>query len=244
MLGHVRKILLLAAAGAALLAAPAHAASVSIGLDDTRAVTPQGVTAAGVKLYTAPFASAVVLRGTVVDDNGVAPPAGTIVHLGTITHANEATKPLADVVTNAAGAFSRTFVPQHSFTIVADVARPGDPVIAGLSPADAIPIILGIGPDVQLTTKLVQRGQPYRIRGIIDVPHPRKAGVMLLKRRSPGSRKYVTIAVQRTKSNGTFAFAVVHRKPGTYRYQITFRPADSAVWIRSTLKLTVKFSRT
>ena len=57
---------------------------------------------------------------------------------------------------------------------------------------------------------------------------------MLLKRRSPGSRKFVTIAAQRTRSNGTFAFAVVHRKPGTYRYQIIFRPKDTAVWLRST----------
>jgi hypothetical protein len=243
MLGGVRNILLLAAAGAALLAAPAHAASVSIGLDDTRAVTPKGVTAAGVKLYTATFASAVVLRGAVIDDNGVAPPAGTIVHLATITHANEAPNPLADVVTVAGGTFSRTFVPQHSFTIVADVARPGDPVITGLSAADAIPVVLGIAPNIELTTKLVQRGQPYRIRGIIDISNPRKAGTMLLKRRSPGSKTYVTIAAQRTRSNGTFAFAVVHRKPGTYRYKITFRPADSAVWIRSTINLTVKFSR-
>jgi hypothetical protein len=243
MLGDVRTILILAATGAALVAAPAHAASVSIGLDDTRAVTPKGITASGVKLYSAFFAHTVVLRGTVIDDNGVAAPAGTIVHLGTITHANEAAKPLADVLTTAGGAFSRTFVPQHSFTIVADVARPGDPVIAGLSPTDAIPIVLGIGPDVQLTTKLVQRGQPYRIRGIIDIPNPRKAGTMLLKRRSPGAKTFTTIAVQRTRTNGTFAFAVVHRKPGTYLYRIIFRPHDSAVWIRSTLKLTVKFSR-
>ena len=239
----MRRILLLAATGAALIAAPAHAATVSIELDDTLAVTPKGITAAGVKLYTAPFANAVVLRGTVLDDNGVAPPAGTIVHLGTITHANEATKPLADVVTVAGGAFSRTFVPQHSFTIVADVARPTDPVVTGLSAADAIPLVLGIGPNVELTTKLVQRGQPYRIKGIVDIPGARNAGTMLLKRRSPGSKKFVTIAAQRTRSNGTFAFAVVHRKTGTYRYQIIFRPKDTAVWLRSTVNLRVTFSR-
>ena len=240
----MRRILLLTAVGAALLAAPAHAATVQIELDDTLTVTPKGATAAGVKLYTAYFAGAVALRGTVLDDNGVVPPAGTIVHLGTITHANEAVKPLADVVTLADGTFSRTFVPEHSFTIVADVARPTDPVVTGLSAADAVPVVLGIGPNVELTTRLVQRGQPYRIRGIVDIPGARTAGTMLLKRRSPGASTYVTIAVQRTKTNGTFAFAVVHRKPGTYRYQITFRPTDSAVWIRSTIKLTVKFSRT
>jgi hypothetical protein len=243
MLGGVRRILLIAAAGAALLAAPAHAATVQIELDDTIAVSPHGVTAAGVKIYSAFFANAVVLRGAVLDDNGVVPPAGTIVHLGTITHANEAVKPLADVVTLADGSFSRTFVPVHSFTILADVARPTDPIVTGLSAADAVPIVLGIGPNVELTTKLVQRGQPYRIRGIVDIPGARKAGTMLLKRRSPGSRKYVTIVAQRTRSNGTFAFAVVHRKPGTYRYQIIFRPKDTSVWLRSTLKLTVKFSR-
>ena len=239
----MRRILLLAATGGALIAAPAHAATVSITLDDSLAVTPVGTTTAGVQLYKAPFASAVVLRGTVRDDNNDIPPAGTIVHLGTITHANEATKPLADVVTLADGSFSRTFVPAHSFTIVADVARPTDPVITGLSAADAIPLVLGIGPNVELTTKLVQRGQPYRIKGIVDIPGARNAGTMLLKRKSPGSKRFVTIAAQRTRSNGTFAFAVVHRKAGTYRYQIIFRPKDTAVWLRSTLKLTVKFSR-
>ena len=174
MLGDVRRILLLAAAGAALFAAPAHAATVQIELDDTIAVTPHGITAAGVKLYTAFFANAVVLRGTVLDDNGVVPPAGTIVHLGTITHANEAPKPLADVVTLADG----TLLPHvrarsHSFTILADVARPTDPIVTGLSAADAVPIVLGIGPNVELTTKLVQRGQPYRISGIVDIPGAR-----------------------------------------------------------------------
>jgi hypothetical protein len=239
----VRRILLIAAAGAALLAAPAHAATIGIELDDTTAVTPGGVTTAGVKLYTAPFANAVLLRGAVVDDNGVVPPAGTIVHLGTITRAGEPVQPLADVVTLADGSFSRTFVPAHSYTIVADVARPTDPVIAGLSAADAIPIVLGIGPNIELTTKLVQRGQPYRIKGIIDIPKPRTAGRILLKRRSPGKKKYVTIAAQRTRSNGSFSFAVVHRKSGTYRYQMVFVPTDKALWLRATLKLSVKFTK-
>jgi hypothetical protein len=239
----VRRILLLAAAGAAIIATPAHAATVGIELDDSLDVTPVGTTTAGVKLYTAHFANAVVLRGAVLDDNGHAPPAGTIVHLGTITHAGEAVKPLADVVTIAGGLFSRTFVPTHSFTIVADVARPTDPAVVGLSAADAVPIILGIAPNVELTTKLVQRGQPYRIKGFVDIPGARNAGTMLLKRKSPGAKKFVTIAAQRTRSNGTFAFAVVHRKPGTYRYQITFRPKDTAVWIRSMINLRVKFSR-
>jgi hypothetical protein len=238
----VRRIFLIAAAGA-LLAAPAHAATVEISLDDSIAVTPKGLTAAGARVYTAPFASAVVLNGTVVNDNGVAPPAGTLVHLGTITHANEAVKPLADVRTLADGSFSRRFLPDHSFTILADVARPTDPVVTGLSAADAIPVLLGIGPEVELTTKLVQRGQPYRIKGFIDVPHPRSAGSMLLKRRSPGSKTYVTIAAQRTRANGTFQFAVVHRKSGTYRYQIVFKPRDTAVWLRSTINLSVKFTK-
>ncbi len=239
----MRRILLIAAAGAALLAAPAHAATVEISLDDTRAVTPGGVTTAGVKLYTAPFANAVLLRGSVLNDNGVVPPAGTIVHLGTITRAGEAVAPLADVTTLADGSFSRTFVPTHSFTIVADVARPTDPSIAGLSAAEAIPVVLGIGPNIELTTKLVQRGQPYRIKGIIDIPKPRSAGRILLKRRGPGQKKYVTIAAQRTKTNGTFSFAVVHRKSGTYRYQMTFVPTDKSLWLRQTLKLRVKFTK-
>ncbi len=239
----MRRILPLAITGLALIAAPANAATIGIELDDTRAVTPQGVTGAGVKLYQASFASAVVVRGAVVDDNSLAPPAGTIVHLATITHAGEAPKPLADVVTLADGSFSRTFVPSHSFTIVADVARPSDPIITGLSAADAIPVVLGIGPNIELTTKLVQRGQPYRIKGLIDIPGARNAGTILLKRRSPGSKKYVAVAVLRTRTNGTFAFAVVHRKTGTYRYQIIFRPKDKAVWITQTLKLSVTFSR-
>jgi hypothetical protein len=112
-----------------------------------------------------------------------------------------------------------------------------------LSAADATPIVLGIAGNIELTTKLVQRGQPYRIRGIVDIPKARTAGRMLLKRRSPGSRRYVTIAAQRTRSNGTFSFSVVHRRPGTYRYQIIFVPTDTALWIRSTLKLRVTFSR-
>ncbi len=239
----MRRILLLAAAGGALLAAPAHAATVGIELDDTKAVTPGGVTAAGVKLYKAPFANAVLLRGTVLNDNGVAPPAGTIVHLGTITHAGEAVQPLADVVTRADGSFSRTFVPKHSYTIVADVARPADPVVTGLSAADAVPIVLGIGPNLDLTTKLVQRGQPYRIKGLIDIPKPRNAGRMLLKRRGPGQKKYVTIAAQRTRSNGSFSFSVVHRKSGTYRYQMVFVPTDKSLWLRATLKLSVRFTK-
>jgi hypothetical protein len=243
MLRHVRRIFLLAAAGTALLAAPAHAATVAIELDDTQAVTPKGVTAAGVKLYTAFFANAVVLRGTVRDDNGLVPPAGTIVHLGTITRAGEAVAPLADVVTLADGSFSRTFVPVHSYTLIADVGRPTDPATPGLSAADATPVVLGIGPNLQLTTKLVQRGQPYRIRGIVDLPRARTAGRVLLKRRSPGKTTYVTIAAQRTRSNGTFSFAVVHRKSGTYRYRVVFVPTDNALWIRSTIKLTVKFSK-
>ncbi len=237
------RTILLIAAGGALLAAPAHAATIGIELDDTRAVTPGGVTTAGVKLYTAPFANAVVLRGAVVNDNGVVPPAGTIVHLGTITHAGEPVRPLADVVTLADGSFVRRFVPAHSYTIVADVARPTDPVVAGLSAADAVPIVLGIGPSIELTTKLVQRGQPYRIKGIVDVPQPRTAGRMLLKRRGPGSKKYATIAAQRIRSNGTFNFAVVHRKSGTYRYRMVFVPTDKSLWLRRTLTLTVKFSK-
>ena len=240
----MRRILLLAATGMALLAAPAHAATVDIKLDDTVAVTPHGATTAGVKLYTAPFANAVVLRGAVLDDNGLVPSAGTIVHLGTITHAGEAARPLADVVTLAGGTFSRTFVPVHSFTIIADVARPTDPAVVGLSAADAIPIVLGIGGTIELTTKLVQRGQPYRIKGVIDIPNARNAGRMLLKRRGPGQRTYVTIAAQRTRSNGSFSFAVVHRKTGTYRYRMVFVPADTSLWLRTTFKLTVRFSRT
>ena len=241
----MRRILLLAATGMALLAAPAHAATVDIKLDDTVAVTPLGATTAGVKLYKAPFANAVVLRGAVLDDGGLdPPPAGTIVHLGTITHAGEAARPLADVVTLADGTFSRTFVPVHSFTIIADVARPTDPAVVGLSAADAIPIVLGIGGTIELTTKLVQRGQPYRIKGVIDIPNARSAGRMLLKRRGPGQRTYVTIAAQRTRSNGTFSFAVVHRKTGTYRYRMVFVPADTSLWLRTTFKLTVRFSRT
>jgi hypothetical protein len=243
MLSDVRRILLLAAAGTALLAAPAHAATVAIQLDDTVAVIPHGVTTGGVKLYSAFYANAVVLRGTVRDDNGLVPPAGTIVHLGTITRAGEAAAPLADVLTLADGSFSRTFVPVHSYTLLADVGRPTDPAIAGLSAADAPPIVLGVGPNLQLTTKLVQRGQPYRIRGIVDIPKPRTAGRMLLKRRSPGATKYITIAAQRTRSNGTFSFAVVHKKSGTYRYQLVFVPTDDALWLRSILKLRVKFTK-
>lgn len=238
----MRRILLIAAGGA-LLAGPAHAATIGIQLDDTRSVTPGAITTAGVKLYSAPFANAVVLRGAVVNDNGVVPPAGTIVHLGTITHAGEPVRPLADVVTLADGSFSRTFVPVHSYTIVADVARPTDPVVAGLSPADAVPIVLGIAPNIELTTRLVQRGQPYRIKGIVDVPKPRTAGRVLLKRRGPGQRTYVTIAARRMRSNGTFNFAVVHRTSGTYHYRMVFVPTDKSLWLRQTKKLTVKFSR-
>ena len=146
------------------------------------------------------------------------------------------------MVTAADGSFSRTFVPAHSFSVIADVARPSDPVVTGLSPAQGR-LVLGIGPNIQLTTKLVQRGQPYRMRGLIDIPHPRSAGTMLLKRRSPGQRSYHTIAAQRTTGDGRFKFAVRHKKPGTYRYQIIFRPKDGAVWLRSVFKLTVKFSR-
>ena len=196
----------------------------------------------GIPQYTAFFANAVDLRGTVTDDNGAVPPAGTIVHLTTITHANEAPARLADVVTAADGTFSRTFVPAHSFSVIADVARPTDPVVTGLSAAQGR-LVLGIGPDIQLTTKLVQRGQPYRIRGLIDIPHPRAAGTLLLKRRAPGQKSFRTIAAQRTTSDGRFRFAVRHKRPGTYRYQIIFRPKDGAVWLRSVLKLTVKFSR-
>ena len=156
--------------------------------------------------------------------------------------ANEAPARLADVITAADGTFSRTFVPAHSFSVIADVARPTDPVVTGLSAAQGR-LVLGIGPDIQLTTKLVQRGQPYRIRGLIDIPHPRSAGTLLLKRRSPGQKSFRTIAAQRTTSDGRFKFAVRHKRPGTYRYQIIFRPKDSAVWLRSVLKLTVKFSR-
>jgi hypothetical protein len=66
---------------------------------------------------------------------------------------------------------------------------------------------------------------------------------MLLKRRGPGAKKYVTIAAQRTRSNGTFSFAVVHKKSGTYRYQLVFVPTDDALWLRSILKLRVKFTK-
>jgi hypothetical protein len=239
----VRRIFLIAAAGAALIVAPAHAAQVGIELDDSTAVTPGGVTSAGVKLYTAPFANAVVLRGTVLNDSGLPAPAGVIVHLGTVTHAGEAVQRLADVVTLAGGTFSRTFVPVHSFTIVADVARPADPVVAGVTKAAAVPIVLGIGPNIELTTKLVQRGQPYRIKGIVDIPKARNAGRVLLKRRGPGQKKYATIAAQRTRSNGSFSFAVVHRKTGTYRYQMVFVPTDKSLWLRQTLRLSVKFSK-
>jgi hypothetical protein len=240
----VRKFLILAAAGAALFAAPAaRAATVAIELDPTVGVLTATTAPSGIPQYTAFFANAVDLRGTVTDDNGAVPPAGTIVHLTTITHANEAPARLADVVTAADGTFSRTFVPAHSFSVIADVARPTDPVVTGLSAAQGR-LVLGIGPDIQLTTKLVQRGQPYRIRGLIDIPHPRAAGTLLLKRRGPGQKSFRTIAAQRTSSDGRFRFAVRHKKPGTYRYQIVFRPRDGAVWLRSVLKLTVKFSRT
>jgi hypothetical protein len=240
----VRTFLILAAASAALVAAPAaRAATVAIELDPTIGVTTATTAPSGIPEYTAFFASAVALHGTVTDDNGAVPPAGTIVHLTTITHANEAPAPLADVVTAADGTFSRTFVPKHSFSVIADVARPTDPPVTGLSAAQGR-LVLGIGPNIQLTTKLVQRGQPYRIRGLIDIPHPRTAGTLLLKRRSPGQRSYHTIAARRTTSDGRFKFAVRHRKPGTYRYQLIFRPKDGAVWLRSVLKLTVVFRRT
>ena len=239
----MRKYLILAAASTALFAAPAaRAATVAIELDPTVGVRSATTAPSGVPQYTAFFANAVALHGTVTDDNGAVPPAGTIVHLSTITHGNEAPARLADVTTAADGTFSRTFVPAHSFSVIADVARPTDPVVTGLSAAQGR-LVLGIGPDIQLTTKLVQRGQPYRIRGLIDIPHPRSAGTLLLKRRSPGQRSFRTIAAQRTTSDGRFKFAVRHKRPGTYRYQIIFRPKDSAVWLRSVLKLTVKFSR-
>jgi hypothetical protein len=241
--GSVRKFLIVAAASAALIAAPAaRAATVAIQLDPTVGITKATTAPSGIPEYTAFFANAVLLQGTVSDDNGATPPAGTIVHLSTITHANEGPAPLADVVTAADGTFSRTFVPAHSFSVIADVARPTDPVVTGLSAADGR-LVLGIGPDIQLTTKLVQRGQPYRIRGLIDIPNPRTAGTMLLKRKAPGQKRFHTLVVQRTKADGRFRFAVRHRKPGTYRYQIIFRPKDSAVWLRSVLNLRVKFSR-
>ena len=103
--------------------------------------------------------------------------------------------------------------------------------------------MLGIAPNIELTTKLVQRGQPYRIKGIVDVPKPRTAGRMLLKRRGPGQKKYATIVAQRLRSNGTFNFAVVHRKSGLYRYQIVFVPTDKSLWLRQTLKLSVRFTK-
>jgi hypothetical protein len=241
--GSVRKFLIVAAASAALIAAPAaRAATVAIQLDPTVGITKATTAPSGIPEYTAFFANAVLLQGTVSDDNGATPPAGTIVHLSTITHGNEAPKPLADVVTAADGSFSRTFVPAHSFSVIADVARPTDPVVTGLSAAQGR-LVLGIGPNIQLTTKLVQRGQPYRIRGLIDIPHPRTAGVMLLKRRSPGQKSFHTIAAQRTTSDGRFRFAVRHKKPGVYRYQIIFRPKDGAVWLLSKLNLRVTFTR-
>jgi hypothetical protein len=232
-----------AAASAALIAVPAaQAATVSIQLDPTVGIESASTSPTGVPLYTAFFANAVLLQGTVADDNGAPPPAGTIVHLTTITHANEAPAVLADVVTAADGTFSRTFVPVHSFSVIADVARPTDPAVTGLSAAEGR-LVLGIGPNIQLTTKLVQRGQPYRIRGIIDIPSPRTSGKMLLKRRAPHQKAYHTIAVQRTKADGRFRFAVRHRKSGTYRYQIIYQPKDTAVWIVSKLKLTVIFKK-
>lgn len=242
MLGDVVRLLPIALLGAALFAAPAHAATVQVELEDSLDVTPHGTNAAGVPLYSAFFATAVVIHGTVADDNGATPPAGTIVHLSTITHANETPQPLADVTTLADGSFSRAFVPGHSFSIIAEVARPSDPVVPALSAAEGS-LIIGIGPNVALTTKLVQRGQPYRIKGFIDIPQPRTAGRILLKRRGPGAKTYRTIAAKRTNAKGQFSFAVVHRKSGTYRYQIVFKPTDSAVWVRSVFKLTVKFSR-
>jgi hypothetical protein len=239
----VRKFLIVAAASAALFAAPAaRAATVAIQLDPTVGIESATTAPSGIPQYTAFFANAVLLQGTVTDDNGAVPPAGTIVHLTTITHANEAPAKLADVVTAADGTFSRTFVPKHSFSVIADVARPTDPPVTGLSAAEGR-LVLGIGPNIQLTTKLVQRGQPYRMRGLIDIPHPRTAGTMLLKRKSPGQKKFHAIAAQRTTSDGRFRFAVRHRKPGVYRYQIIFRPKDGAVWLRSVFNLRVKFSR-
>jgi hypothetical protein len=240
----VRKFLTIAAASAALIAAPAaaQAATVSIQLDPTVGIESAATSSTGVPLYTAFFANAVLLEGTVADDNGAVPPAGTIVHLTTITHANEAPAVLADVVTAADGTFSRTFVPAHSFSVIADVARPTDPAVTGLSAAEGR-LVLGIGPNIQLTTKLVQRGQPYRIRGIIDIPNPRSSGTMLLKRRAPHQKTFHTIAVRRTKADGRFAFAVRHRKSGSYVYQIIYRPKDTAVWLRSKLTLTVKFKK-
>ena len=240
----MRTFLTVAAASAALIAAPAaaQAATVSIQLDPTVGIEEASTSPSGVPLYTAFFANAVLLQGTVADDNGAAPPAGTIVHLTTITHANEAPAVLADVVTAADGTFSRTFVPAHSFAVIADVARPTDPPVTGLSAAEGR-LVLGVGPNIQLTTKLVQRGQPYRIRGIVDIPNPRTSGKMVLKRRSPHQKKFHTIAVQRTTADGRFKFAVRHKKSGTYRYQIIYQPKDTAVWIVSKFNLTVKFRK-
>jgi hypothetical protein len=45
------------------------------------------------------------------------------------------------------------------------------------------------------------------------------------------------------RSNGSFSFAVVHRKSGTYRYQMVFVPTDKSLWLRQTLNLRVKFTK-
>ncbi len=219
---------------------PAGATTITVELEDTRAVTPKGQTAQGVKLYTAYAANAVTLTGIVLADNGQ-PAAGVTVNLSTVVHAGDAPVPLYDVVTAADGTISRSFVPDSSITILAAVTAV--PSIPGVAAADAIPIVLGVAPNIELTTPRTQRGQPYRIRGFMDIPQPRTAGRITLRRRSPTGTRYVTIASQRTDAGGRFKFAVTHRRSGLYRYQILFVPTDPDLWIRSRFDLGVRFTK-
>jgi hypothetical protein len=219
----------------AVAASPAAASSVTLDMSGVR--TPLGQRSDGTLLYRASYGRHLQLTGVAFDDHGAPVPAGTKVHLTMLTHPGDPAEKVADVTTDATGAYSFDLKPDHGRLYMAHLDA-----AAGIAAADANQVRLYVAPSIHLTMPLAQRGTRYRISGRLTIPTPRQAGVIRVARCSSAAFTHCkVIARLHMRANGTWKTTVVHRSRGLHNYEISFAPADSTVWSASRLRLSVDF---
>jgi len=216
----MRRMVLAAFAGAAVLSFPATAAAaqVTATVKTERGYVVSAGKKGGVPAYKALYRWSVQLRGTVVNDAG-APANGAQVTLVGVEADGTAKALEAPHLTLSDGTYVASFVADHNRQYYVHVDT--NPAI-GVTAVDSARTVVGAAPRIQDTSPLTSPARFYPIRGKVEVPNASHAGDVVLQRRD--GKRWRMVAKKTLAKGGGYGFHVRVTTHAWTIFRITFVP--------------------
>jgi hypothetical protein len=216
----MRRSLLAALAGAAVLASPAaaSAASATLTVKTERGYVAAAGKKAGMPAYKALYKWSVQFRGTVLNDAGT-PANGAQVTLIGVEADGTAAPVDGPHLTFTDGTFSATFRADHNRQYYVHVDQN---TTIGTSAVDSGRVVVGAAPRIQDTSPLTSPAAFYPIRGKVEVPNASHAGAVVLQRRE--GKRWKMIAKKTLARGGGYGFHVRVTTHAWVIFRISFVP--------------------